>query len=241
VAIRGVAVNSAERFVKIVQLLKARRVVPIRMIMEELEVSRATAARDIRDLRDRFRAPIVWNPTRGGYQFEPGLEGENYADSVPGLWLRPDEVYALLTLINVVSMFDPGALQNYIWPLKGVLKELLIKRRHMMIGLDKKFVVELPAPFREWKILRAISAALVEGRPAILTLAKSKTAKRYYLERMMLSSGGWTLHAKREHGGALVKIKVSDIVSASAEGHEPIRESHDRKRRSSPRNTEAMK
>ncbi len=207
--------NQLERYYKIVQLLSSQRAVPIRRMMEELEVSRPTIARDIRDLRDRFRAPIVWNADLGGYQFEPTPDGERFRDSVPGLWLAPDEVYALLTLINIVSSFDPGALENYLWPLKATLKNLLVKRRFTLKGLDKKFQVELPAPFGVWKILRTISAALVEEQEVAVRFSKSSPDRdgRYRLEKLVLTSNGWVLEARRTESADVVRFPVADIVN----------------------------
>ena len=51
--------NRTERFYKIDQMLHERRVVPIDVFLEELDVSRATFKRDIEYLRDRLHAPIV--------------------------------------------------------------------------------------------------------------------------------------------------------------------------------------
>jgi len=59
-----------ERFYKIQQLLQSRRFVRTQDFLDELEVSRATFKRDLEYLRDRFRAPIVYDPEhedeRGG-------------------------------------------------------------------------------------------------------------------------------------------------------------------------------
>ena len=51
-----------DRFYRIQQLLKARRFVRTQDFLDELEVSRATFKRDLEYLRDRFRAPIVYDP-----------------------------------------------------------------------------------------------------------------------------------------------------------------------------------
>ena len=62
--------NRTERFYKIDQMLHERRVVPIEVFLEELDVSRATFKRDIEYMRDRLHAPIVWDRDAGGYHFE---------------------------------------------------------------------------------------------------------------------------------------------------------------------------
>jgi predicted DNA-binding transcriptional regulator YafY len=71
--------NRTERFYKIDQMLHERRVVPLDVFLEELDISRATFKRDVEYMRDRLHAPIVWDRDAGGYHFEnikatgPGL------------------------------------------------------------------------------------------------------------------------------------------------------------------------
>jgi len=52
--------DRTERFYHIDRLLNERRVVPVQVFLEELEVSLATFKRDLEYLRERFNAPIVW-------------------------------------------------------------------------------------------------------------------------------------------------------------------------------------
>ena len=51
--------DRTERFYHIDRLLNERRVVPVQVFLEELEVSLATFKRDLEYLRDRFQAPII--------------------------------------------------------------------------------------------------------------------------------------------------------------------------------------
>ena len=67
--------DRTERFYKIDQFLKERRAVPLAVLVEELDVSRATIKRDLEYLRDRLNAPIVWDRSMRGYQYgrsQPG-------------------------------------------------------------------------------------------------------------------------------------------------------------------------
>ena len=50
-----------ERFYKIDQLLKERRVVPFSVLMKELGMSRASVKRDLEYMRERFNAPIEYD------------------------------------------------------------------------------------------------------------------------------------------------------------------------------------
>ena len=51
--------DRTERFYTIDRLLRSRRKVSLRQLMEELEVSRATVRRDLEYMRDRMAAPIA--------------------------------------------------------------------------------------------------------------------------------------------------------------------------------------
>ena len=62
--------DRTERFYTIDRLLRARRRVSLRQLMEELEVSRATVRRDLEYMRDRMAAPIVWDRTQRGYRYD---------------------------------------------------------------------------------------------------------------------------------------------------------------------------
>ena len=62
--------NQIERLYKIEQMPGESRTVPIGLMQERLEISRATFKRDLATLRDRLGAPIVWDRFGGGYRFE---------------------------------------------------------------------------------------------------------------------------------------------------------------------------
>jgi predicted DNA-binding transcriptional regulator YafY len=69
--------DRSERFHKIDRLLKHRAIVPMQLLLEELEVSYATVKRDIEYMRDRLHAPIEWDvilaARRTGVRIEPGV------------------------------------------------------------------------------------------------------------------------------------------------------------------------
>ena len=87
--------NRTERFYRIDQMLHERRLVPIEVFLEELDISRATFKRDMEYLRDRLHAPIVWDRDEGGYRFA-GASAAGPAYELPGLWFSAGEIHALL-------------------------------------------------------------------------------------------------------------------------------------------------
>ena len=121
--------NRTERFYKIDQMLHERRVVPIEVFLDELDVSRATFKRDIEYMRDRLHAPIVWNRDAGGYHFE-SAKTTGPAYELPGLWFSAGELYALLAAQKLLNDIEPGILATHVAPLQARLAALLEASGH---------------------------------------------------------------------------------------------------------------
>ena len=121
--------NRTERFYKIDQMLHERRVVPIEVFLDELDVSRATFKRDIEYMRDRLHAPIVWNRDVGGYHFE-SAKTTGPAYELPGLWFSAGELYALLAAQKLLNDIEPGILATHVAPLQARLAALLEASGH---------------------------------------------------------------------------------------------------------------
>jgi len=115
--------DRTERFYHIDRLLNERRVVPVQVFLEELEVSLATFKRDLEYLRERFNAPIVWDRDAGGYRFDAPSSGPRY--ELPGLWFNSSEVIALLTMQQLLRNLEPGLLAEHVKPLLARLQTIL--------------------------------------------------------------------------------------------------------------------
>jgi len=117
--------DRTERFYRIDQLLNDRKIVPFSLLVEKLEVSRATIKRDLEYMRNRLNAPIVWDREEGGYRFA-GREGGAAQYELPGLWFSAQEVHALLTMQHLLMGLDTGGLLGpHIAPLLARLRALL--------------------------------------------------------------------------------------------------------------------
>jgi predicted DNA-binding transcriptional regulator YafY len=118
--------DRTERFYRIDQLLTDRRVASFAAMQAALEVSRATLKRDLQYLRDRLNAPIVYDRDAGGYRYDGTGAGAKF--ELPGLWFNASEIYALLTMQNLLAEVQPGLLGPHIAPLQARLKNLLGSR-----------------------------------------------------------------------------------------------------------------
>lgn len=114
-----------ERILAIHRSLKAARYpVPIRRLIDETGASRATLYRDIAFLRDALGAPVQADG-EGLVSYHVD-EAERF--ELPGLWLRPDELHALLAAHQLFERTGPGVLTSALAPLKGRIDALLAQQ-----------------------------------------------------------------------------------------------------------------
>lgn len=109
------------RLYKLHQVLQSHHLpVPMRVIQERLECSRATANRVIQELRDYFNAPLEYSREANGYHYV----GEQ-AFHLPGLWFSDRELLALLTFEQLLGDLGPGLLGNQLAPFSAKIRTLL--------------------------------------------------------------------------------------------------------------------
>lgn len=156
--------NRTERFYKIDQMLHERRVVPIEVFLEELDVSRATFKRDMEYLRDRLHAPIVWDRDAGGYRFE-NLKATGPAYELPGLWFSSGELYALLAAHKLLGDIEPGILASHVAPLQARLAALLESSGHSASEITQRVrLLSMAKRTVELRFFTDITIALLERK-----------------------------------------------------------------------------
>ncbi len=131
-----------ERFYKIDQLLKDRKVVSFAVFKEELGMSRASVKRDLRDMRERFNAPIEYDREANGYRFGKPLSGPRY--ELPGLWFNGAEVHSLLTALQLLICLQPGLLDRQVAPLAERLRAILGTGDHSWNEIEKRIRIFKP-------------------------------------------------------------------------------------------------
>ena len=126
-----------ERLYQIDQLLNDRRSVTFKEIQDRLEVSAATLKRDLAYMRDRLHAPIVFDKDLGGYRFENGDAANQY--ELPGLWFTAEEIYALLTMQQLLINLDSGGLlSQHIKPLQSRLLAMIDEAIQRLLAYDRR-------------------------------------------------------------------------------------------------------
>lgn len=113
-------VSELVRLYRYRELLGGRRALSARELQQRLEISPATFKRDLAKLRDQIGSPIRFDRDRGGYVLEAGDSHE-----LPGLWFRPEEIQALVTIQHLLEQLEPGMLGPKLRPLQARLAQLM--------------------------------------------------------------------------------------------------------------------
>lgn len=104
-------------------LRSARYPVPVQRLIDELQCSRATVYRDVGFLRDFLGAPVEISEEPPGFRYATG-EAERF--ELPGLWLSPDELQALLAARQLLAKSGPGDfLAEALEPIRDRIEQLL--------------------------------------------------------------------------------------------------------------------
>ena len=126
-----------DRLYRYKSLLTSRHAVSSEELMATLGISIATLKRDLARLRDALALPVVYDRHAGGYRLAPG----NVRRELPGMWLTPQEIVALVTLQHLLSELAPGLLGQKLAPLRERLTHLLHDIDVDSLGLSQRMRV----------------------------------------------------------------------------------------------------
>ena len=156
--------DRTERFYKIDQLLNDRRSVPMNTLKEELGVSHATIKRDLDYMKDRLNAPITWDRSLRGYRFDETLPSASRY-SLPGLWFNDQEIFALLTMHQMLSNLGNGLLTPHIKPLLSRLNGLLGSQDDSADEIRKRIrILHMAARTERPEYFEAVANATIRRR-----------------------------------------------------------------------------
>jgi predicted DNA-binding transcriptional regulator YafY len=115
--------SKVERLYHLHNILNQRRTPISRQdLMERLECSQATLYRLVGELRDFLGAPIEQDPDNRGFYYDRSYE---QPFELPGIWISPLELQALLTARQVLANVQPGLLEGELESLQGRITSLL--------------------------------------------------------------------------------------------------------------------
>ncbi|WP_374356764.1 helix-turn-helix transcriptional regulator [Chitinimonas sp.] len=208
--------DKATRTYKLHRLLAGRRTgVPLSRIMEELECSRATANRIIQEMRDEFRAPIVFDRELGGYR----LDGKPDNIELPGIWFSADELLAMLAMEQLLSQIGSSYLSRLLQPVRERVADMLGKSHHNPDGLASRIRLlehmrrhTTPASFE------AIAAATIARKQLHIRYhsrhKNQQTSRLISPQRMVHYRSNWYVDAWCHQQDALRRFSLDRIASA---------------------------
>jgi len=91
-------------------------------LMERLECSQATLYRLVAELRDFLGAPLEQDDDTRGYYYDRSYD-QHF--ELPGIWISPGELQALLTARQVLGNVQPGLLEGELASLQERISNLL--------------------------------------------------------------------------------------------------------------------
>ncbi|MGD8384160.1 MAG: transcriptional regulator [Lysobacterales bacterium] len=155
--------SKVERLYHLHNILSQRRTPISRQdLMERLECSQATLYRLVAELRDYLGAPLEQDPDNRGFYYDRSYE---QPFELPGIWISPGELQALLTARQVLGNVQPGLLQGELQSLQGRISSLL-KQKGIEAGqaqsrINIQPVASRPVPER---LFQDVLGALFERR-----------------------------------------------------------------------------
>jgi proteasome accessory factor C len=123
--------SKVERLYHLHNILSQRRTPISRQdLMERLECSQATLYRLVAELRDYLGAPLEQDEENRGFFYDRSYD---QPFELPGIWVSPAELQALLTARQVLGNVQPGLLEGELQSLQGRISSLLQQK-----GVDEQ-------------------------------------------------------------------------------------------------------
>lgn len=190
--------SKLERLYHLHHILSARRT-PIsrRQLMEELGCSQATLYRAVADLRDMLGAPLEQTDDTREYYYDRSLARPF---ELPGIWVSPDELEALLSAKELLADVQPGLLEPELQSLQHRITQLLSDK-----GVDRPTQEQRVHIVRQGgrevsrKLFRDVLQALVGRRRLRVTYhargSDQSTARAISPQRLTRYRDNWYLDA----------------------------------------------
>ena len=201
-------------------LSTARYPVPVQRLMDELQCSRATVYRDIAFLRDVLRAPVETTEEPAGFRYALD-EAERF--ELPGLWLSPDELHALLATHQLLAQSGPGGfLAEALEPIRDRIDELLSEQAGgKRWPVERIRVITSGTRITDQATFRAVAGAVLQRRQLSFEYhARSTgatTRRQVSPQRLTHYRNNWYLDAWDHERNALRSFSVDRIAQARAQ------------------------
>lgn len=206
--------KSFEHVYRLHRMLKAARYpVPFERVQSELECSPATTKRVIAYLRDQLFAPIETSREPRGYRYTDA------AYELPGLWFSASEIQALLSLQQLLQIFQPGLLDDALAPLRGRLDKILAAQGLSSDSAGRIRLLRASARDPGSRFATVASALVQRQRLTIdyrARLSNAVTQREISPQRLTHYRDNWYLDAWCHRAGGLRTFALECIERAEA-------------------------
>ncbi|WP_303287922.1 YafY family protein [Marinobacter sp. SS8-8] len=209
-----------DRIYRIHDLLRnARHPVPMRVFMDALEASRNTITRDFEFLRDSLGAPIEYCRQHNGHQYAP----DSSEFELPGFWMTPTELYALLACEQLLENVQPGMITSRLAPLKDKIRHLLGESGHDAERISERIHIQpIQARTAAHQIFDPVAEATLAGKRLTFSYsARSGTGSTHRQtdpQRLLHYRSNWYLLAVCRTAGALRLFSLDRISEPRVQG-----------------------
>ena len=190
----------------------ARHPLSLLILIQKLEMSKATVQRDIEFLRNMLGAPLEYDRAANGYFYDESAG----AFELPGVWFNASELYALLAAEHLLETVQPGLLGPSLAPLKERIRKLLAESGGPAEQRDKRVQIRTVAtrvvePKAFGDIARVVMKATV-ARIDYHGRGKDEQSERdVHPQRLIHYRGNWYLLAWCESAQDLRLFAVDRI------------------------------
>ena len=212
----------AMRLYRIDQILQEKKCISFDELQVALRCSAPTLKRDIRYLREKIGAPIVYSRSLNGYFYEKSKEPakkSRIASMLPSAWFTPNEMYAFLAVMQLLGKIEAdaaGVLAADMQALKSRLLAMLPDEFGQIKELMKRVkVVMPPVPSVEAPYFQLVGMALMQHRRLRITYftrtRDKETAREISPLRLVNWRGRWYLDAWCHETAQLKTFAVENI------------------------------
>lgn len=212
----------AMRLYRIDQVLQEEGSVSFETLQAALQCSAPTLKRDLRYMREKLGAPIVYSRSQNAYSYARDQKSEHrdgFVPKLPAAWYTPDEMYAFLAVVQLLGRIenDPKAvLASQMQALRSRLLAMLPGEFIQAKELLKRVKVIMPSvPNIDAPFFSIVGAALAQRRRLRITYftrtRDAESGREISPLRLVNWRGRWYLDAWCHESGKLKTFAVENI------------------------------
>ena len=210
------------RLYRIDQVLQEEGSVSFETLQAALQCSAPTLKRDLRYMREKLGAPIVYSRSQNAYSYARDQKSEyrdGFVPKLPAAWYTPDEMYAFLAVVQLLGRIenDPKAvLASDMQALRSRLLAMLPGEFIQAKELLKRVKVIMPSvPNIDAPFFSIVGAALAQRRRLRITYftrtRDAESGREISPLRLVNWRGRWYLDAWCHESGKLKTFAVENI------------------------------